>query len=258
MFVAAVEERSVNRAARRNRQAQSAVSVALRNLEHEAGAHLRHEPRRGACRLTQAGELLYKFAAQMLALRNHAFSALRQPTPAITGRLVLGIGGPGSLGSLLPVSTHSASKIPAFVSRFLEMHPIEFSETLSMGKSIFCCYGKAHQRTTPVPGSLPTRSAVSRKAHPFGCFSPTALLSRSDDFCRNDFQSLGVQRNQESTTGTKPRHCTVFETLEGRLTGCLTRDQGKGSEKWWWSPSGSSRCVVYGSPGSVTGACPCL
>lgn len=94
MFLAVVEERSVNRAAERVCRTQPAVSIAMRKLEEEFGVALFDRPRRGTYRLTQAGELLYDLAAQMVTLRNEAISALRGPTLAMPVHyLALGVAG---------------------------------------------------------------------------------------------------------------------------------------------------------------------
>jgi hypothetical protein len=101
MFVAVVEERSVNRAAERVYRTQPAVSIALKKLETELGVPLLHRPRRGSYQLTEAGELLYDLAAKMVVLRNEAISALR-PTLAMTGRLALGLAGADNVRYLAP------------------------------------------------------------------------------------------------------------------------------------------------------------
>src|SRR5215471_1286229 len=91
MFLAVVEERSVNRAAERVCRTQPAVSIALRKLEQEFGQALLHRPRRGMYRLTPAGELMYGLAIQMVSLRNEAVCALRGAVLTIPGRLTVGI-----------------------------------------------------------------------------------------------------------------------------------------------------------------------
>jgi DNA-binding transcriptional LysR family regulator len=102
MFVAVVEERSVNRAAARICRSQPAVSVALQKLERECNAHLLQRPRRGSYRLTEAGTILYEFATRMVALRSEAISALREPPATLTGSLVIGLGGAEILRRMAP------------------------------------------------------------------------------------------------------------------------------------------------------------
>lgn len=79
MFVAAAEERSLQRAARRVGRSQPAVSVALTKLEAEAGVPLLVRTRRQGCRLTCAGLVLYEYATRILRLRAEA---CRAPLPA--------------------------------------------------------------------------------------------------------------------------------------------------------------------------------
>src|SRR5258708_892046 len=87
MFVAVIEERSVQRAADRVSRTQPAVSIALRKLEGHVGTPLLDRSRRRDYRLTQAGELLYEFASGMIAMRNEVVSTLRGEATACTGRL---------------------------------------------------------------------------------------------------------------------------------------------------------------------------
>jgi len=102
MFLAVVEERSVNRAAERVCRTQPAVSIALRKLEQEFGQALLHRPRRGMYRLTPAGELMYELAIQMVGLRNEAVCALRGAVLTIPGRLTVGIDSTENVAWLMP------------------------------------------------------------------------------------------------------------------------------------------------------------
>jgi len=113
MFVAVIEERSVQRAADRVSRTQPAVSIALRKLEDHLGTPLLDRSRRGDYRLTQAGELLYEFASDMIAMRNEVLSTLRGELPGCTGRLSIGASGPASL-----------QWIPELTKKFCERHPL--------------------------------------------------------------------------------------------------------------------------------------
>lgn len=73
MFVSVAEERNVQRAATRVYRTQPAVSMAIRKLEEEAGAAL--FIRSDRFRLTEAGEVLYRYAKRLLALRDEAWEA---------------------------------------------------------------------------------------------------------------------------------------------------------------------------------------
>ena len=120
MFVAVIEERSVQRAADRVSRTQPAVSIALRKLEDHLGTTLLDRSRRRDYRLTQAGELLYEFASAMLAMRNEVVSTLRGEATGCTGRLCLGASGSASL-----------QWVPEFTKKFCERHPLVRVEIVS-------------------------------------------------------------------------------------------------------------------------------
>jgi DNA-binding transcriptional LysR family regulator len=120
MFVAVIEERSVQKAAERVSRTQPAVSIALRKLEDHVGIPLLDRSRRRDYRLTQAGELLYEFASSMVAMRNEVVSTLRGKTNGCTGRLAVGARGPATL-----------RRVQAFATKFCERHPRVRVETVS-------------------------------------------------------------------------------------------------------------------------------
>src|SRR5258708_35999166 len=97
MFVAVVEERSVQRAADRVSRTQPAVSIAVRKLEEDIGTLLLDRSRRRDYRLTRAGQLLYEYASQMIGLRNELLSTLKVETSGYTGRLAIGVSGSASM-----------------------------------------------------------------------------------------------------------------------------------------------------------------
>jgi len=90
MFVAVVEEGSVQKAAARVYRTPPAVSMALRKLEQEIGKRLLQRSSRSGCRPTRAGEVLYSYARSMLILRNEAVVALRNLTTTFTTSLRVG------------------------------------------------------------------------------------------------------------------------------------------------------------------------
>ena len=120
MFVAVVEEHSVQRAADRVSRTQPAVSIALRKLEDQAGAMLLDRSCRRAYRLTAAGELLYECASRMLAMRDEAVSLLRGEQHLCAGRLSLGASGATSLEWLTQLT-----------AKFRAAHPVVRVEILS-------------------------------------------------------------------------------------------------------------------------------
>jgi len=90
MFIAVVEEESVNKAADRVCRTQPAVSMALRKLEQEIGAPLFDRSQGHDYLLTQAGEVLYDYATRLLALRDEAVTVLEDLNNMRMGRLRVG------------------------------------------------------------------------------------------------------------------------------------------------------------------------
>lgn len=106
MLVAVVEERSVHRAAERVFRTPPAVSIALKKLEEEIGSPLFDRSERHDYLLTQAGEVLYKYAKRVLALRDEAILALDELSHLRRG--ALRIGAPESISFyVLPALTQS-------------------------------------------------------------------------------------------------------------------------------------------------------
>jgi len=138
MFLAVVEERSVNRAAARVRRTQPAVSIALRKLEQEFGQALLHRPRRGTYRLTPAGELMYDLAIQMLSLRNEAVSALRGAVLSMPSRVGLGVDSAENVTKLLPILSLFRRQNPAVrVELFLDTANRLFSDLVDRKIDLF-------------------------------------------------------------------------------------------------------------------------
>jgi DNA-binding transcriptional LysR family regulator len=90
MFVAVVEEGSVNKAAEKVFRTQPAISIALRKLENEIGSPLFDRSQRYDYQLTPAGELLYSYAARLVALRNQAAAALHDLSHLRRGTVRIG------------------------------------------------------------------------------------------------------------------------------------------------------------------------
>jgi len=78
MFMAAVEEGSIQRAADRVGRSQPAVSIALRNLEKELGMELLDRTTLRDCRPTQAGQLLYDCASKITVLLDEVVAVIRK------------------------------------------------------------------------------------------------------------------------------------------------------------------------------------
>jgi DNA-binding transcriptional LysR family regulator len=90
MFVAMIEEGSVRGASERVLRTQPAVSIAVRKLEEDIGAALFDRSKRYQYQLTEAGEALYEYAKQMLALRKEAVSVVADLRAIRAGRLRVG------------------------------------------------------------------------------------------------------------------------------------------------------------------------
>ena len=121
VFLAVAQERSFSRAAESLHRTQPAVSQAIRRLESELGESLFDRSSRDGT-LTAAGRVLLDFSHQMLNLRHHAQSAIRELRDLQRGKLSLGAN-EYTVNSLLPL-------IPVFRAR----HPhikIEIKRSLA-------------------------------------------------------------------------------------------------------------------------------
>ncbi len=85
-FLAVVEEKGFSRAANRLHMTQSAVSQTISKLEDELGETLFERSSRDGM-LTDAGELLLKYAEELLNLRSRARDALRELRQLQHGKL---------------------------------------------------------------------------------------------------------------------------------------------------------------------------
>lgn len=88
VVVAVAQEKSFSRAAETLHRTQPAVSQAIRRLEAELGEPLFDRSSKDGT-LTAAGTVLVEFAQQMLNLRQHAHSALRELKDLHRGKLTL-------------------------------------------------------------------------------------------------------------------------------------------------------------------------
>src|ERR1041385_2597238 len=102
-FQAVAQELSYSRAAKRLRVAQSALSRAIKQLEHALGAEVL-ERTRHRVRLTPAGSVLLREAAVLLELVEETTRRVRRTAAGEEGELRLGYIGPPTqpfLGRLL-------------------------------------------------------------------------------------------------------------------------------------------------------------
>src|SRR2546425_306938 len=89
VFLGVANEKSFSRAAEALHRTQPAVSQAIRRLENELGEPLFDRSSKDGT-LTAAGRVLFDFAQQMLNLRQHAHSAIRELRDLHRGKLSLG------------------------------------------------------------------------------------------------------------------------------------------------------------------------
>ena len=88
-FVAVAQDRSFSKAAKKLHRTQPAISQAIRRLESELGEQLFDRSSKDGT-LTAAGRVLFDFAQQMMNLRHHAHSAIRELRDLHRGKLSLG------------------------------------------------------------------------------------------------------------------------------------------------------------------------
>jgi DNA-binding transcriptional LysR family regulator len=88
VVVAVAQEKSFSRAAESLHRTQPAVSQAIRRLEAELGEPLFDRSSKDGT-LTAAGNVLFEFAQQMLNLRQHAHTALKELKDLHRGKLTL-------------------------------------------------------------------------------------------------------------------------------------------------------------------------
>jgi DNA-binding transcriptional LysR family regulator len=108
VFLAVAQEKSFSRAAETLHRTQPAVSQAIRRLETELGESLFDRSSKDGT-LTAPGRVLFDFAQQMMNLRHHAHSAIRELRDLHRGKLSLGANEYTVMG-LLPL-------IPVFRAR---------------------------------------------------------------------------------------------------------------------------------------------
>jgi DNA-binding transcriptional LysR family regulator len=121
-FVAAAEELSFNRAARRLRIAQPPLSNQINQLEEELGVRLFERTSRGV-RMTEAGEALLEEARRIFVQVDQTVSLVRRVGYGAVGRLTLGFV-PSASNEVLPPILHTFRDRYPDVELFLrEMRP---------------------------------------------------------------------------------------------------------------------------------------
>ena len=122
VFCKIVELKSFSKAAEAVYLTQPTVSGHIKGLEEFVGLKLLDRLGREVV-MTKAGELLYGYAKQVLALRNQALQALEEYKGSLKGHLIIG-------GSNIP----GEYVLPTLLARFKAQYP-EISITLKIGDS---------------------------------------------------------------------------------------------------------------------------
>jgi len=150
VFLGVAHEKSFSRAAETLHRTQPAVSQAIRRLESELGEPLFDRSSKDGT-LTAAGRVLFDFAQQMMNLRQHAHSAIRELRDLHRGKLSLSANEYTVMGllSLIPtfrarhphikieVKRSLASRIPSeILGRDVEMGVVSFKPNEQALKSV--------------------------------------------------------------------------------------------------------------------------
>src|SRR5215468_8099266 len=150
VLVAVAQEKSFSRAADSLHRTQPAVSQAVRRLEAELGEPLFDRSSKDGT-LTAAGRVLFDYAQQMMNLRQHAHTAIRELRDLHRGKLSLGAN-EYTVMSLLPlipifrarhphikieVKRSLASRIPSeIIGRDVEIGVVTFKPSDAAIKSL--------------------------------------------------------------------------------------------------------------------------
>ena len=132
-FIAVAEEGTISAAARRLNISQPPLSVQIRNLEKECGIRLFE---RGArhIRLTEGGELLYKYAVRMLELRDSAENDLKNLKSGAKASIKIGIISSGECTELLSGLSAYRKKNPNISFRLYDANTYELLNELVKGR----------------------------------------------------------------------------------------------------------------------------
>src|SRR3989442_15364760 len=150
VFLGVAHEKSFSRAAETLHRTQPAVSQAIRRLEAELGEQLFDRSSKDGT-LTAAGRVLYDFAQQMMNLRQHAHSAMRELRDLHRGKLSLSANEYTVMGLLplipifrarhphikIEVKRSLASRIPSeILERHVEIGVVSFKPNEQSIKSV--------------------------------------------------------------------------------------------------------------------------
>lgn len=113
--------------------AQPALSLQIKNLEQEFGTALFNRHPRGV-ELTEAGELFFMHATDILRRYDLAYYEIRQAVSDPSGTVSIGL--PQSIGQMIicPLIAHTLEQYPKIKLQFIEMGSAYVSEELLKGR----------------------------------------------------------------------------------------------------------------------------
>ncbi len=148
MFLNVINHGTFSEAAKRLFLSQPTLSVQIASLEKELGVMLFERQGKNVI-LTPAGEILKRYAIDMLGLRDLAVRELQQYKNAIAGTIRL-------YSSTVPADYI----LPSLISKFLELHPEVYIELLRSDSSAVWEKVLAYEADFGVVGTLRNHNSV--------------------------------------------------------------------------------------------------
>ncbi|HSW38202.1 MAG TPA: selenium metabolism-associated LysR family transcriptional regulator [Acidobacteriota bacterium] len=126
IFCAVIELKSFSRAARALGLTQPTISIHIKGLEEEFSTRLLNRLGRSVAP-TQEGEILYRYAKEIMHLKEKARDAMERLNSGMSGRIVIG-------ASTIP----GEYLLPGYLAKFIKLYP-EVVPTLRIGDSGVIC-----------------------------------------------------------------------------------------------------------------------
>lgn len=128
VFLETAKEKSFSRAAENIFLSQPTVSAHIKNLEKEVGTPLFDRSSR-ELELTEAGDILYRYAGELLNLKEEALSSIQQETQVIKGHL-----------EIAASSVPGAYLLPGLFLAFRQSYPeVSFSVLMRDTRQVIKC-----------------------------------------------------------------------------------------------------------------------
>jgi DNA-binding transcriptional LysR family regulator len=263
MLVAAVEEKSLHRAAERVFRTQPAVTIALHKLEEELGAPLFDRSNRADHALTETGRLMYEYARRILGMRDEALSAVAEAHSLQRGRIRVGANESTSLYLLPKIILTFREQYPAIRIEVMRQAPGKLPRELREGELDVAILSFAPDardlEATPVardglalvlsprhplagrakvslqdlgsePIIAPRRSSGSRKALTEAFRRAGAPLNIAVENC--SFETTKRLAAAGAGVGFVPRMCVQAELARGELVALPVEDFGHERTLW--------------------------